>query len=233
VAIWTRTEATSKATRRTSTARPLLVAYGLGALAFLGICGVQALGSVDVWQDPQVTTDQAFYLGLGSNLGVILWGATVSILLFTWFALGPGPVRAHAGRGLLAAAGLTTVLLADDMLLLHDRVFRYEWRIPEHQTLVIYGVIGLACLMAAFRVIRESPDRVLFISVVVLFALALVLDFIDETDTTLTGSGALEDGAEFLGVIGWLAFWSRTCNRLIASTRARVPAGDVDIDLTR
>ena len=224
MAIWTRTEAD----RRQGQGRPLLVAYGLGVLAFLGICGVQALGSVDVWQDPQVTTDTAFYLGLGSNLGVLLWGATVSILLFTWFALGPGAVRAHAGRGLLAAAGLTTLLLADDLLLLHDRVFRYEWRIPEHQTLVMYGVIGIACLLVAFRLIRESPDRVLFVSVVVLFALALVVDFIDETSTTLTGSGALEDGAEFLGVIGWLAFWSRTCNRLIASTRVPSSAGTTD-----
>ena len=216
MAIWTRTEAAEKQ----GTVRPLLVAYGLGFLAFLGICGVQALGSVDVWQDPQVTTDTAFYLGLGSNLGVILWGAAVSILLFTWFALGPGPVRAHAGRGLLAATGLTTLLLADDLLLLHERVFRYEWRIPEHQTLMVYGVIGLACLLVAFRLIRESPDRVLFVSVIVLFAVALIVDFIDETEATVTGGGTFEDGAEFLGVIGWLAFWARTCNRLIASTRA-------------
>ena len=215
MAIWTRTEGS----RRQGQARPLLLAYGLGALAFLGICGVQALGSEDVWQDPQVTTGSAFYLGLGSNLGVILWGATVAILVFTWFTLGAGAVRAQAGRGLLAAAGLTTLLLADDLLLLHDRVFRYEARIPEHQTLGMYGVLGLACLLVAFRLIRESPDRVLFVSVVALFAIALVVDFIDETEATITGSGALEDGAEFLGVIGWLAFWSRTCSRLIAASR--------------
>jgi hypothetical protein len=215
MALWARTEPN----RRPGQARPVLVAYGLGAVAFLGICGVQALGSADVWQDPQVTTGTPFYLGLGSNLGVILWGATVAILVFTWFALGPGAVRAQAGRGLLAAAGLTTLLLADDLLLLHDRVFRYEWRIPEHQTLLIYGVIGVGCLLAALRLIRESPDRFLFVSVVALFALALVVDFVDETDATITGSGAFEDGAEFLGVIGWLAFWARTCTRLITSTR--------------
>ena len=217
MAIWTRTEAE----RGRGTARPLVVAYGLGFLAFLGICGVQALGSVDVWQDPQVTTRTAFYLGLGSNLGVILWGATVAILLFTWFALGAGPVRTASGRGLLAAAGLTTLLLADDLLLLHDRVFRYEWRIPEHSSMAAYGVIGLGCLLIAFRLIRESPDRLLFASVIVLFAVALVVDVVDETETTITGAGVLEDAAEFLGVVGWLAFWSRTCARLLVSTRVQ------------
>ncbi|HUF83638.1 MAG TPA: hypothetical protein VMQ81_03495 [Acidimicrobiia bacterium] len=219
--MWTRTAEQAGTTR--SQARPFLVAYGLGALAFLGLSGVQALSSTDIFQDPPVTTGEPFYLGLGSNVGILLWAATVVICLFTWFALGPGHVRAQSGRGLLAVAGLTVVLLADDLLILHERVFRYELRISEPQVMGIYAVIGVGCMLVAYRLIRQSPDRVLFVSVVVLFAVAVALDVIDESETTITGAGALEDAAEFLGVVGWLAFWSRTCARLLASTR--IPIG--------
>lgn len=223
MAIWTRTEARGTEPRwGRDRARPLLVAYGLGALAFLGLCGVQALGSTDIFQDPPVTTGEPFYLGLGSNVGILLWGATVVVCLFTWFALGPGPVRTHSGRGLLAVAGLTLVLLADDLLILHERVLRYELRISEPQVMGIYALLGVGCLLVAYRLIRESPDRVLFASVIVLFAVAVALDVVDESETSITGAGILEDAAEFLGVVGWLAFWSRTGARLLASTR--IPA---------
>jgi len=219
-----RTQPMQVGSRRGSGVWPALVAFGIGGLAFLAIGAVQALGSTELWQDPPVTTREPFYLGLGSNLGVLLWGATVVVCVFTWIALRGQPAGERFGRPLLAATALTMVLLADDLLILHERVFPTELGLSEVEMMAIYGVAGIACLLVAFRLIRESPDKVLLVSTIVLFAVALALDVVDETSVVITGTGTAEDAAEFLGIVGWLAFWSRTCLRLLAPTSSSVAA---------
>ena len=196
-----------------------------GCWRFSGICGVQALGSVDVSAGPaRSPPTPRFYLGLRQQPRRDPLGfdrvRSCSSPGSPW---GPAPVRGRTrGRGLLAAAGLTTLLLADDLLLLaRPGVPLRVARSLEHQTLVIYGVIGISCLLVAFRLIRESPDRILFVSVVVLLRGRRWPSTSSTRPRRRSPARARVGGRRRVPrrSSGWLAFWSRA--PATASSRRR------------
>ncbi len=126
------------------------------------------------------------YVGVVSNLGVLLWCAAAAAC-FLAAALTSG-----RRSPLLYAGLLTTALLADDLFLLHEGV--YALVIEERIVFGLYALALVGFVVAFRRFLRETTPS-LFAAACALFAVSLVVD------ERWAGNHLLEDGSKFLGIV--------------------------------
>lgn len=166
-------------------------------------------------RDPMAVARMHPLTGVISNLGAILWTAGAALPLFTWFAL---RTMGSAGRfqGVLLGGGLlTTLLLFDDLFMLHEALYPRYLGLGAESEGPILGVYGLC--MAAYlvrgraRLLEARPF--LLAAALGLFALSVVGDQFVARD--VVGRHMFEDGLKFLGIAAWLAFQGSVCLRAL------------------
>lgn len=147
--------------------------------------------------DPQAIAKSPWYLGVISNIGVVIWSATAAICLFTGYV----ERRARPEAGFLRAAGwLTLILLADDLLMIHEKLAP---SIGLNERVVLAGYLAVfGWWMMAFRLqlIERNP-----------LALAAIFGFFGVSilsDQLVSGGYVLEDGAKLLGISTWCAYFT-------------------------
>ncbi len=133
------------------------------------------------------------YVGVVSNLGVLLWCAAAA----GCFLAASLVVRGRRSP-LLYAGVLTTALLADDLFLLHEGV--YALVVEER---LVFGLYALALVgyVVAFRRFLRATTPWLFAAACALFAVSLV------ADERWAGHHLLEDGSKFLGIVAWSTYF--------------------------
>ena len=144
------------------------------------------------------------FLGLVSNFGIVLWCAAWAITGFAALVL----LRKGAmsfGLFLLAQSAITGILLADDLLLMHEKVYP---RFGLHET-IIYPIymclVGLWVL--AFRSVISFVGAGLLIVAGVSFALSIAGDLIDHVPHDLgLIQRWMEDATKLFGIAFWTAF---------------------------
>lgn len=183
----------------------------------------------ELLRDPMATVGErsdccGLHLGLVSYLGVGLWASTAAICLFAALCLRDEPAeRASTVRFLVGAGLLSVWLTLDDLLMLHERVLP-DLGVPELATYAVYGVAGLAHLRVALRV--ASPGIAAPGTRALLFVAIASLGASVVSDTILEAAGwavpiGLEDGAKLVGITFWLAFHTALAHaRLAARTSA-------------
>jgi hypothetical protein len=170
-----------------------------------------------------------FYLGLFSNLGVVLWTAAAAICLFAASEVTAGTDR-RARRFLLYAGLFTLLLMLDDLFMLHENYI-------DHVFYILYGM-GLLYYVIRFFGLIVRLDVVLFALTIPLFGNAVLLDLAPWR--LLPGEGIevpdavapspvekdavrqfgrelrylLEDGFKFIGICCWAAFHIRAAKLL-------------------
>lgn len=175
---------------------PALLVYVLALL----LSGAAGIGTELVIRDLAQTCGQPLGVGLLSNLGYLLWISAAAIALFTALS-GVGAVRGRE-RQLLISGGLFSLLLClDDMFLLHDRyigsTFLYS----------LYAIFALLILFR-FRAQVQALGGGSFLLAVVLLGSSVMLDQLQEVIPVAYDRVQLvEEGAKFLGIATWLAFW--------------------------
>jgi hypothetical protein len=170
-----------------------------------------------------------YYLGLFSNLGVVLWTATAAICLFAGSELSDSPNR-QARQFLLYAGIFTTLLMFDDLFMFHENY-------ADDLIYIVYGFGLLYYLISFFRLILRL-DVVLVALTVPLFGITVLLDLAPwrllpgegiEVPQVLASSPTerdevrrlgfelrylLEDGSKFIGICCWAAFHIRAAGLL-------------------
>jgi hypothetical protein len=175
---------------------PALVVY-VFALWLSAAAGVNAQLVI---RDLAQTCDTALGVGLLSNLGYLLWISAAAIALFSGLS-GVVAVRGRL-RQLLISGGLFSLLLCiDDMFLLHDRyvgsAFLYS----------LYAIFALLILFR-FRAQVSALGGGSFLLAVALLGASVVIDQLQEViPLPYTTLQLYEEGAKFLGIATWLAFW--------------------------
>jgi len=175
---------------------PALLVYVLALL----LSGAAGIGTELVIRDLAQTCGQPLGVGLLSNLGYLLWISAAAIALFTALS-GVVAVRGREQQ-LLISGGLFSLLLClDDMFLLHDRyigsTFLYS----------LYAIFALLILFR-FRAQVQALGGGSFLLAVVLLGGSVVLDQLQEVIPVAYDRVQLvEEGAKFLGIATWLAFW--------------------------
>jgi hypothetical protein len=135
------------------------------------------------------------YAGFLSNLGILTWAVG---------AVAAGLAASLARRGapergmLAAAAGLTTLLLVDDMFMLHDQVFD---AIPRGQKgfLAFEALLVGVFVVAYRRLLLAGPAGALVLA-------AGLIGLSTAIDVVAPGNHLIEDGIKFIGIASW-ATW--------------------------
>lgn len=229
--------------RRTASSMARLLLIYAGAVAVLAAIGywsaTHGLPPYLLTRDPAAIHGTSAFLGALSNLGVLLWAAAASVMLFTAGLLGSQP-RAAEARAFLAKAGVFSAwLLLDDLFMLHERSLPDRFGVSQPLLLAIY--VGIAILLLARH--RELIARTDF------RPLAFACGFFACSATLDQGPGdwhewpslvLVEDGAKLLGTLSWLVYFAATARAAALGRlsdpvsihagwpfRSRTPAGAV------
>lgn len=181
------------------------------ATAFAGIISVYILSRLfgaplsEFTRDPAAITHSKFYIGFLSYLGIMLWSSATTICLFGAFLLKYGKRNRQFTDFLLFSGILSLILTLDDAFLMHETVMPNYFHIPETGIYLGYFIISIGYLVYFFRRIL-STDYLLL--VIALLSLGLSI-FIDKAFSFSNLETFIEDGFKFLGIVFWLAYFSR------------------------
>lgn len=145
------------------------------------------------------------YTGMISNIGMVLWSSAAAICFFA-FVYNKQKQNVKFQVFFLFSAIITTVLLLDDLFMLHEMVFPKYLFIPEKITVGVYGISVLIFLYSFRKNLLETYYLPLVLSLI-FFALSIGFDFYP---WVLKWHYLLEDGSKFLGIVGWLAYFSKS-----------------------
>ena len=166
-------------------------------------------------KDPASITGSSPLTGFVSNLGMVLWTSAAAIAGFAAILLRERPGEARYARMLGLGAGLTTLLMLDDLFMLHEDLVPRLLGIPQVLVIGTYGLLTLAFL-AGFRDLFASRRAAPLFLALGLFAVSAGADQLGPAHEMIL----VEDGCKFLGIAAWLVYFTET-----AAWRLRLPPG--------
>jgi hypothetical protein len=150
------------------------------------------------------------YAGFVSNVGILIGcAAAVSCFLVAYILRTRYDAAGGSVRFLLAGGALTTLLLADDIFMLHEYVVPELVGGGEKVFLAAYLAAGSAFLLV-YRAQLLRTDLILFAAAIALFATSVA------ADKLLDHVHLVEDGAKLLGLVTWTAYFAFTALDLLA-----------------
>ncbi len=190
--------------------RTLACTFALVCLATATVLAV-ALGlgrHYGVWfatlsRDPTQAAGVPFYVGIVSNLGILLWDTAVVVCLFAAALVRRDPARRDDMWFLASLGTLTAVLMLDDLFMVHDEVFPKYLGVPEEPIEALYLLMTLA-FMLRFRRLLLRPQVLLFLSALALFGVSILIEYAPEGWSLRIH--VIEDGSKLLGIANWLAY---------------------------
>ncbi len=170
--------------------------------------------------DPTAVAGVPFYTGSLSQLGILLWCATATTIWLTCFVLGGGAdERRETRRFLLLSGTFVTVLMLDDLYLVHEEVMKRYLHVPEALPLAGYALLGVVFLWSSRSEILRG-EYGLFLLALGLLGVSDLCDFVpDALYEGVRGMQKLEtlieEGSKLLGIATWLAFYVRYASRQV------------------
>ncbi|MDQ3703666.1 MAG: hypothetical protein M3437_00310 [Chloroflexota bacterium] len=195
----------------------LLLAYVPALLVLAAVFATSLMSGIPVayfLRDAAGTLQVPSYIGLVSDLGALLWCACAAVCFFGSALLrkvGAGNEAREWSSFFLAAGLITTVLLIDDLFMLHENVSQVHWRFGEKTIFALYGGMFLIFLARFWKRIA-STDSLVFLLACGLLGMSVLFDQWNEPfgDNVPAMRLLLEDGAKLLGILTWLLYFART-----------------------
>lgn len=194
-----------------------------GLLSLVWLAGTVNVPIAQFTRDPAAVMNGPFYAGALSNVGVLLWCASAAVCFFGASLLRAevrtshgAAIPAQAQPFLLASALFTCLLLVDDLFMLHDLVLPEYLQLRERYVVLTYGLLMLGYLVAFRRLILRT-DWLILVMAGGFFACSIVVDKLPET--LLPMHHVFEDGAKFLGILGWLLYLGRSTRQLLTEAQ--------------
>jgi len=94
--------------------------------------------------DPVAEFNAPMYIGLLSNFGVLLWCSAASVCLFSGVMLFHQEKQREVSLFLIGSGLITSLLMFDDLYLLHEEVFPDHLFVPQPLVFVAYAVLIIA-----------------------------------------------------------------------------------------
>jgi len=208
--------------------RMLFFVYLAIGLLFVGVGILSQLvngASLEFFlRDIVATGKLPFFAGFVSQLGGMLWCATLTVCLFSLLILQrQNGNLADSKRFLLQAGILTGVLLLDDIFLFHEDVAPHYLHIPEKFVMAGYLLLGVAFVVFNRDEILRSEYLLLLLALGML-GTSVFLDALPIDDFGLRYFFKrleifLEDGFKFAGIATWLIYFVRYAAQKIVSAR--------------
>lgn len=197
---------------------PLVAVWTLGLIALAAALGQGVIRHETLLLDPVSTGGLPWYTGLISQLGAVVWCIAVCAAAFG-SAVSHLEGRAGAFRFLLGAAGVGTVMLVDDLFLLHSNVLPRLLGTSKTMVLATYALLILLWLARSLSEISRTRVHLL-----VATGGALGLSVIaDQLGLALW----MEDGPKMLGILAWATYLTTTSwditRSVVVAARAKTP----------
>jgi hypothetical protein len=157
-------------------------------------------------RDPTVILGGHPFTGIISNIGILFWCFTASILFFS-SAIFINHLDKMFLRFLIVSGLLTSLLLLDDLFLFHDYIFPIYFHLTEKVVYLGYLVL-ISLYFLKFKGVIVKTEYTLLLIACGFFALSMGADCI------LPQEGLeflVEDGFKLLGIVTWFIFFTRTC----------------------
>jgi hypothetical protein len=145
--------------------------------------------------DPLAQLKQPFYLGMISNLGILLWMATASVTLFASFHLTDGVAHPQRASFLRWVGILSLMLMCDDLLMLHEQVFPKYLYIPGRLVYVAYLTYTFLLILKFWRLILSQDNYKFLILAYFFFGMSIAIDI-----DMFPGGIDIEDSFKILGL---------------------------------
>lgn len=188
---------------------PIVILFGI----VIGIRIVTGIAIAEFTRDPLGFTGIPVYTGSISNLGVLIWTSSAAICFFT-YGLRRSRFRDNTASVFLLIGGLvTTMLMLDDLFMLHEVVFPDELGIPEALVYVTYFVV-IAGFFVRFRSFILQTNFLLLALACVGFGVSIGADEIARS-VSIPGMYLFEDGGKFFGIVNWAAYFIQVSARHI------------------
>ena len=148
--------------------------------------------------------------GVISNVGILLWCASVSICLFSYTILEKVNHKHTANSKkkidfLLHSGLITLMLMLDDFFLLHEYILPSLY-IREEFVICSYIVIIISYVVKFRKIIVETEWIVLFSSFL-FFAISIISDMLTSGNELIL----VEDGLKLFGIASWFGYFARLC----------------------
>jgi hypothetical protein len=163
-------------------------------------------------RDPAALTNTPIYIGLFSNIGILLWCSCATICIFSYAILKPNNRSRNLSKFLLFSGLLTAFLTLDDLFMLHEVFFPKYLNIQENLVYAFYIVIILFGFGRNIAVIKKTEFIILF-AAIGFFALSIVSDKIYSSYAI----SIMEEVCKVIGITTWLTYLTRLCLREISS----------------
>lgn len=197
---------------------PVLVGLYVPTLILLGaavVVSIQAdIPIARFTRDPAAILGRNPFIGVLSNIGVLLWSACAGVCFFAAAVLRAKAVKEEWPAFFLFAGLITAVLLMDDFFLLHERIGPRYLHIDERIIFSLYAVMVLGYLLR-FRSWILRTDYLLLLFALGLFGLSLAVDRLPET--MLPWHHLFEDGFKLLGIASWFGYFVTSAFRVVTS----------------
>ncbi len=197
---------------RKSMARTWLILVTMIVFALIIISGLYVMGTLrhvplaDITRDPAAVYEH-YYIGILSNIGIMLWASAASILLLGAILLVKIPLKS---RFLFISSALTTLLAVDDALLVHETVIPYLFHIPEDLVYGAYLVLIFAYLIYFLRYILSETNYPILALALMFFGLSIFFDVFIAPIMAPDIEAFFEDSAKFIGINLWLCYYFLT-----------------------
>lgn len=206
-----------------SAAPVLMKLYAPALLLLFGIGLARVIGDVNIGKitrDPAQAVGHHPFVGLLSNIGLLLWCASSAICVFCFAALRHDATKRNVAALLLAAASISSILLLDDYFLLHDFVVPTYLHVSEKAVYGVYGIGAFAFLMG-FQSTIVRTEYVILALAFVFFALSTLFDVIP---AYVPGHFLFEDGFKLLGIMSWVCYFTRVSLQYLEPGRQHLGA---------
>jgi len=182
--------------------------YAIVLLLLVLLVGIHQMTNISFASftaDPATVFGYNPLYGYISNLGVILWGACMSVCLFSALILNSRRDQSKMIAFFISFGALTAVLMLDDLFMFHEKLAPEYLNISEKWVLLTYALYAAGSIYH-FRDILFTHDMKFFIISFAAFASSVLLDQI-ATRYYFPGEFLFEDGLKFIGIASWLTYF--------------------------
>ena len=168
-------------------------------------------------RDPSSITNVSPFIGVISNIGILLWCASAATCLFSWTILRKRAKLENMAHFFLYFGSMGLLLLLDDFFVLHEYIFPIFFGVSEKITYMGYGSLLLLGIILFRGTILQTEYLTLMLSIC-FFGLSFFVDIFQYTIEIYFGQFRIlfEDGFKLLGIVSWFGYFSRCCyNELI------------------
>ena len=163
------------------------------------------------------------FVGILSNLGILVWCAAATICFFTATILWQ-TIQQELARFLFTSGLLTLALLLDDLFMFHELLAEQLFSLSEKIVYLVYGLATLTYLCLFRRLILQTTLPLLCLAFF-FFATSIAIDeiFHHWLEPLRAWVYLFEDGAKFLGLVSWCGYFANHAYCALIATPTRTP----------